>query len=73
MTQQQWQEAEALHLMVKAINCLLMAQNRPYRVTAKDIVMSRRDGFTFLAIPETRDAADWRTCAQPYSTTENGR
>ena len=72
MTQQQ-QINEALALIVKATNCLLMAQNVAYRVTTQDIIMTRRDGYTLLALPETRDAADWRTCARPYSTMENGR
>ena len=70
MTQQQ-QVSAALALMAQAINLLLTAQNVPYRVTASDIIMARRDGYTLLALPETRDAADWRSCARPYSTMES--
>jgi len=58
----------ALILIVSSINALLTAENRPYRVTADDIIMTRRDGVTLIALRETRDAADWRRCARPYST-----
>lgn len=58
----------ALTLIVSSINALLTAENRPYRVTADDIIMTRRDGVTLIALRETRDAADWRRCARPYST-----
>lgn len=72
MTQQQ-QIAEGLALMIRAVNILLAAQNRPYRVRDGDIIMTRRDGFTFVAMPETRDAADWRAHGRAYSTMEHDR
>lgn len=59
---------EAIALLVRAVNALLMAEGQPYRVTADDLVMTRRDGYTFVALRETRDAADYRHCARPYST-----
>jgi len=59
---------EAISLLVRSVNILLTAENRPYRVTADDIIMTRRDGVTFIALRETGDAADWRRCARPYST-----
>ena len=70
MTQQQ-QVKTAISLMVQAVNLMLAAQNVPYRVKSSDIIMSRRDGYTLLALPETRDAADWRSCARPYSTMDS--
>ena len=60
--------AEALMLMARAANIILTAEGAPYRVTDNDIVIARRDGFTLIAIPETRDAVDYRHCAPPYST-----
>lgn len=60
--------AAALVVMAQAANIILTAQNAPYRVTAADIVMTHRGGFTLIALPETRDAADYRACAPPYST-----
>ena len=62
------QAVVALALIVESINALLTAENRPYRVTADDIIMTRRDGVTLIALRETRDAVDWRRCAQAYST-----
>lgn len=70
MTQRD-QIAQALALIAQATNCLLMAQGAAYRVTAADIVITRRRGFTLLALPETRNAADTRHCGRPYSTMEN--
>ena len=60
--------AEALMLMARAANIILTVEGAPYRVTDNDIVIARRDGFTLIAIPETRDAVDSRHCAPPYST-----
>ena len=60
--------AEALMLMARAANIILTVEGAPYRVTDNDIVIARRDGFTLLAIPDTRDAVDYRHCAPPYST-----
>lgn len=58
----------ALTLIVSSINTLLTAENRPYRVTGDDIIITRRDGVMLIALRETRNAADWRRCARPYST-----
>lgn len=60
--------AEALMLMARAANIILTVEGAPYRVTDNDIVIARRDGFTLIAIPETRDAVDYRHCAPPFST-----
>lgn len=58
----------ALTLIVSSVNALLTAEGQPYRVTADDVIMTRRNGVTFIALRETRNAADWRHCAQPFST-----
>jgi hypothetical protein len=68
---QQFHAAEALELLAQAANCLLTIQNAPYRVTADDVIITRRDGYTILALPETRNVVDWRQCAPPYSTMDN--
>ena len=60
--------AAALFLMAQAANIILTAEGQPYRVQTTDIVMTRRGGFTLIALPETRDATDYRHCAPPYST-----
>lgn len=62
------QQALALSLLARAVNVILTAQGAHYRVTADDIIMSRKGGYTLIALPETRDAADYRHCAPPYST-----
>lgn len=63
--------AEALILMARAANIILTAQGAHYRVATTDIIITRRGGYTLIAIPETRDAADYRHCARPYSTMDS--
>ncbi len=60
--------AEALCLMARAANIILTAEGQPYRVQTTDLIMTRSNGYTLIAIPETRDAVDYRHCAPPYST-----
>ena len=60
--------ADALWLMAQAANIILTAEGQPYRVTSNDIILAWRNGYTLIALPETRDAADYRHCAPPYST-----
>jgi len=58
----------ALQFVVGAINALLTVDGQHYRVSPDDVIVTRRNGYTFIALKETRDAADWRQCAPPYST-----
>lgn len=67
------QQAIGLALLARAVNVILTAEGAAYRVTADDIIMSRKGGYTLIALPETRDAADYRHCAPPYSTMESNR
>lgn len=46
---------ESIRLMIRAINCLLVADGASYRVT-DGITITRRDGFTILAIREVTPA-----------------
>lgn len=67
------QPAAAMALIVASINTWLTATEQHFRVTSKDIVLTRRDGVTFIAFPETRDAVDWRNGAPAYSTMADDR
>lgn len=60
---------EATDLVIRAVNALLTAEGRPYRVAA-DMTMSRINGYTLLALRETQDAVDWRHCAPPIDRQE---
>lgn len=53
-----------LKLIVFAVNMWLAAQGATYRVTA-DVIHSRRDGYTLLALKETTNAADYRGGVNP--------
>ena len=48
-----------LRLLIAVYNMWLSYQGAPYRVTG-DVVHSRRDGYTLLALRETNDAPDMR-------------
>ena len=66
----QLMSAEAINLLVRSVNILLAANGAPYRVTSDDITMIRRDGFTLVALRETRQAADLGSYPRPFSTLE---
>lgn len=57
--------AEAINLLVRSVNILLAANDAPYRVTADDMMTTRRAGYTFLALRETAATADFATTAPP--------
>ena len=68
----QLMSAEAINLLVRAVNILLAANGAPYRVTSDDITMTRRAGHTLIALRE-RETADGRRISPPYSTMTNDR
>ena len=60
---------EAAQLVVRAVNALLIAGDEDYRV-AGEMLLTRRDGYLLIALPETQDAVDWRRCAPPINRQE---
>ena len=62
----------AAELVVRAVNALLTAEGQTYRV-ADSFHVARRDGYTFIALPETQDAVDWRNGAPPINRQPEAR
>jgi len=55
-------------LVVSALNLWLTVTGAGYQIDAADIVMTRRNGYTILALREKRPAA---RPGKPYSTMES--
>lgn len=58
----------AMTLVVSALNMWLTVTGAGYQIDAADIVMTRRNGYTILALREKRPAA---RPGKPYSTMES--
>lgn len=43
---------DAVRLLARAVNIMLEADGSPQRVTAHDITVTRRDGYTIIALRE---------------------
>lgn len=48
-------QLQSIRLLVRSVNCWLAASGANYRV-AGDVVVTRKDGVTFLALRETATA-----------------
>jgi len=44
---------DAVRLLARAVNIMLEADGSPQRVTAHDVTVTRRDGYTIIALRET--------------------
>lgn len=66
------QQQDAAQLIIRAVNALLTAEGQSYRVT-DDFRISRRNGYTLIALPETQDAVDWRNGAPPINRQQEAR
>lgn len=67
--------AEAISLLVRSVNILLAANDESYRVTWDNLTMTRRGGYTLIALqerPAAGDVGDGRRVDAPFSTM-NGR
>ncbi len=61
-------EKMAAAQLIRAMNVILGARRARYRVALDFLVESRKDGYTLLALKETKDAPDY-SGVRPYSDT----